>query len=92
MRLLYDSENFAVLQFEIPTLLDPSIQLQLTRGGFEIMDKSTHKEAYLDGAMAEKFKNDVNAMIEQTPAPTNEDIDAYLSGYASLAQHPLRIH
>lgn len=91
MHMLYNSDHFAVVQIEVEAPnLEPSEGVQLTRGGYEIVDKFARKEIFLEGAMAERFKDDVNALIESSP--TEEDIDAYLAGYASLAQHPVLLH
>ena len=45
---------------------------------------------YIEGAMAECFKEGVEALIESSPSI--EEIDAYLERYASMAQQPVVVH
>ena len=60
------------------------------RGGYEIVDKFNRKEIYLEGALAESFKQGVEALIEQSP--TVEDIDEYIERFSSLMQQPVVLH
>jgi len=98
MQMLYNSDNFAVLQFEVPaataaTAAAPdaaSDKTALTRGGFEIVDKFNRKEIYLDGAMAESFRQGVQALIEKSPS--TEEVDAYLERFSSLMHQPVVLH
>ena len=95
MQLLYDSDNFAVVQFEValdcvgqaPGDNAPS---QLTRSGFELVDKLLRKEMFLEGAMAQSFKEGVDALIETRPS--EEEIDDYIGRFSSLMQHPVVLH
>ena len=75
----------AVLQ---PTPLAPL--KPLTQGGYEIVDKFTRKEIFLQGAMAESFKEGVEALIETQPS--EEEIDDYIERFASLMQQPVVLH
>ena len=91
MQMLYNSESFAVVQFDVPTQQvlvsgDPA----LTRGGFEIVDKFARKEIFIEGAMAESFKQGVDALI--LTEPSEEEIDAYLDRFSSLMQQPVVLH
>lgn len=88
MQMLYNSDNFAVVAFELPS--HDAAAPQLTRGGFEIVDKAARKEIYLEGAAAEGFQLGVQALVEQ--GPTQEALDDFISGYTQLAQQPLRMH
>lgn len=97
MHMLYNSDNFAVVQFVVA--VDPSGEADeqsaagdvvLARGGYEIVDKQARKELFLEGALAEQFKLGVEALIETSPDV--EEIDAFLSGYTTLAQHPVVLH
>ena len=95
MQLLYDSDNFAVVQFEValdcvgqaPGDNAPS---QLTRSGFELVDKLLRKEMFLEGAMAQSFKEGVDALIETRPS--EEEIDDYIERFSSLMQQPVVLH
>lgn len=94
MQMLYNSDSFVVVQFEVPadaTLPDNGDAL--ARGGYEIVDKFARKEIYIDGAMAQVFKDGVEALIVARPAgPTQEEMDDYLEGFASLMHQPVVMH
>ena len=94
MQMLYNSDNFAVVEFEVPTqaaALDAVESVSaLTRGGYEIVDKFKRKEIYLEGAMAESFKQGVEALIETSPS--EEEIDAYIERFSSLMHQPVVLH
>ncbi len=94
MHMLYNSDSFAVVQFEVPAEAAlPATPDALTRGGYEIVDKFARKEIFIDGAMAQSFKDGVAALIEARPAgPTQEEMDDYLEQFASLMHQPLVMH
>jgi Protein of unknown function (DUF3567) len=97
MQMLYNSENFAVVRFE----LEPPDQTAgvsavpataaVPRGGYEIVDKTVRREIFLDGALAERFQRGVQELVE-TGEATEEKFDAYIAGFAHLAQHPVVLH
>ncbi|HEY0818813.1 MAG TPA: DUF3567 domain-containing protein [Rhizobacter sp.] len=95
MHMLYNSENFAVLQIDVAHLDATAIGGgpggALTRGGYEIVDKFARKEIFIEGAMAETFKLGVEALIEDGE-PSEEEIDDYIARYSSLMQHPVVMH
>ncbi|MEW6099506.1 MAG: DUF3567 domain-containing protein [Pseudomonadota bacterium] len=88
MEMLYNSDNYAVVEFRVPASEDENPAL--VRGGYEIVDKFNRKEIYLEGALAESFKQGVEALIEQSP--TVEDIDEYIERFSSLMQQPVVLH
>ncbi len=93
MQMLYNSDSFTVLRFDATTATEgspPDVAKTSLRGGFEIVDKSTRKGIYLEGAVAESFQRGVQALVEQGPDP--EALDNYLAGYTALAQQPLVLH
>lgn len=91
MHMLYNSDHYAVVQIEAALHgADGDAPSLLTRGGFEIVDKFARKELFIEGAMAEHFKQGVEELIESSP--TVEEIDAYLERYSSLAQQPVVMH
>jgi len=63
---------------------------QLARHGFEIVDKRSGKEVYLDGSWAEMFQEQILAWQRDTP--TQEEVDDTLDGYVGLAQNPVVVH
>lgn len=91
MHMLYNSDNYAVMQFDVPAPDAAHEEGSLRRGGYEIVDKFARKEIFIEGALAESFKLDVEALIEDG-SPTEEEIDDYLERYTSLMQHPLVMH
>jgi hypothetical protein len=87
MQMLYNSDNFAVVQFEP----EPDTASDAPgRGGYEIVDKFARKEIYIEGLMAESFKEGVQALIDTSPS--EEEMDDYIERYTSLMQHPLVLH
>ena len=93
MQMLYDSESFVVVQIHANAPDEaaplPSVP-QLARNGFEIVDKRSGKEVYLDGSWAEMFQQRVTAWQKNTP--TQEEIENTLEGYAELAHTPISLH
>ena len=94
MQMLYNSDSFAVMQFEVtaPDGAGNEPGAGLTRGGYEIVDKSARKEMFLEGLMAEQFKQGVQALIESLPEPGVEEFDAFIDSCSSLAQQPVVLH
>ena len=93
MNTLYDSDSFAVVHLlpDAPHGADtPAGTPTLARHGFEIVDKRSGKEVYLDGLWAELFQRRITAWQESTP--TQEEVEDTLAGYAELAQNPVVVH
>ena len=91
MDILYNSESFAVLQIDVPVGVDARADgAELTRGGYEIVDKFARKEIFIEGALAESFKLGVQALIETSPSV--EELDAYIGRFAPLMQQPVVLH
>lgn len=101
MQMLYDSESFVVVHVlpdaelqsaagdEVPAAPAPGMP-SLTRHGFEIVDKRSGKEVYLDGSWAELFQQQISAW--QANTPTQEEVEDMLDRYAELAQNPVILH
>ena len=100
MHTLYDSETFSVthmlahvedtrLAAGVPAGA-PEAAPTLLRHGFEIVDKRSGKEVYLDGSWAELFQQHIVAWQRHTP--TQEEVEDTLGQYAELAQTPVCIH
>jgi Protein of unknown function (DUF3567) len=94
MQMLYNSDSFAVVRFDVPAGPAAPAQAEaqdvLTRGGYEIFDKLARKEIFLDGLVAESFRQGVDALIEKQP--TQDEIDDYIGRYTQLAQQPVVMH
>jgi hypothetical protein len=91
MQMLYNSDNYVVVQFEVPSGDAATAGGDgLTRGGYEIVDKFARKEIFIEGAMAESFKEGVQALIESSPSEA--EMDDYIARYTSLMQQPVVLH
>ena len=89
MQMLYNSDSFVVVQFDVPAPASGE-QETLTRGGYEIVDKFARKEIFLEGAVAESFKLGVQALIDS--GPSEDELDEFIAGFTQLAQHPVVLH
>ena len=87
MQMLYNSDSFAVVQFDVPEAADQNAP---RKGGYEIVDKFARKEIYLQGALADSFKRGVQALVET--GPTEEALDEFIAGFTSMALQPLVLH
>ncbi|MEO7108320.1 MAG: DUF3567 domain-containing protein [Rhodoferax sp.] len=103
MQTLYDSETYSVthmltnaevddmpLTGVIKTVQYASGVPTMARHGFEIVDKRSGKEVYLDGSWAELFQQHI--MAWQVNTPTQEEVEDTLEQYAELAQNPVVVH
>ena len=99
MQMLYNSDSFVVVQFDIAGPAGDDVGLTtgggaggeaLTHGGYEIVDKFARKEIFIQGALAESFKEGVEALIQT--APSEEEMDDYIERFASLMQQPVVLH
>lgn len=91
MQMLYNSDSFAVVVFDVPgESTEGSDNGSLNRGGYEIVDKFARREIFIEGALAQSFKEGVEALIESQPS--EEEIDEYLGRFTVLMQHPVVLH
>jgi Protein of unknown function (DUF3567) len=90
MHMLYNSDSFVVVRFDLPQAADAQADAPV-RGGFEIVDKAAGKEIFIEGALAERFRLGVEALVEQGPA-NEETLDDYIAGFTALAQQPVVLH
>jgi len=103
MHTLYDSDTYSVTHMLANGMAADSGLAQaspdtpktpagptLARHGFEIVDKRTNKEVYLDGSWAELFQQHISAWQKNTP--TQEEVEDTLEQYAELAQNPVVMH
>lgn len=92
MNLVYNSDSYAVVQISLDADdADGSDSRRAERGGYEIVDKFAKKGIFLDGALARRFREGVQALA-QGHEPSIEEIDEYIAGYTQLAQQPLMLH
>ena len=90
MQMLYNSDSFAVVMFDVSDESAEGSGSVLNRGGYEIVDKFARKEIFIDGALAQSFKEGVEALIETEPS--EEEIDEYLARFTSLMHQPVVLH
>lgn len=86
MNMIYNSPNYCVVEFKGETLPADN---RFT-GGFEIMDKLGRREIFLEGDLAEKFRANVQELIENEPSI--EEVDDFLRQFEGLMQQPLVLH
>ena len=92
MNLLYESDSFTVMHMLANAEGEAAIAKGpvLERHGFEIVDKRSGKEVYLDGSWAELFQQRLNVWQQKTPS--QEEVEDMLEGYAELAHTPVSMH
>ena len=90
--MIYDSEAFCVLQLDWsdPEGKQGGSASDLSRGGYEIVDKFARKEIFLGGTAAEGFRDSVQQLI--ATEPSSEEIDAFLDRYSALSRQSLQAH
>jgi hypothetical protein len=88
MLMLYNSESFAVVQFDLGA--GAGAGAASPRGGYEIVDKFARKDIFLDGEVAVQFKAAVDALVQTQSS--EEEFDELIGRYTSMAQQPLVLH
>jgi hypothetical protein len=81
MQMIYNSPNYCVF-----VLATDSGQV----AGYEILDKTCRREAFLRGELAQRFRSRVEAVASQSPS--FEAIDALIGEYGALIQQPVLLH
>jgi len=96
MQLLYNSDSYVVVQFDVPAPASdttPAVadgQAAVTRGGFEIVDKFARKEIFIEGALAERFKQGVQSLVDA--GPTEDMLDEFIATFTGAALQPVVLH
>lgn len=92
MQMLYDSDAFVVVHMvaDEPAPGGAPLMAPLVRHGFEIVDKRHGKEIFLEGLWADLFEERLQRWREK--APSQDEIEATLEGYAQLAQTRVVLH
>jgi hypothetical protein len=81
MQMIYNSPNYCVVEFK---------DAEGHAGGYEIMDKSSRRELFLGGILAETFRVNVAELIQSEPSI--EEVDDFLGSFEGLMQQPLTLH
>lgn len=89
MQVLYNSDSFAVVAFDISSAEAPEAAAR-PRGGFEIVDKFAKRDIFIEGALAERFKS--GALELMATGPSEEEIDEYIGGFTAASAQPLVLH
>ncbi len=100
MQLLYNSDSFAVVQFDlpadrVPALAEnpspvPALAAAPALGGFEIVDKLARREVFIQGALAERFRAGVQSLAESEPS--EDQFDEFIAGFTLSAMQPVVLH
>ncbi len=85
MNMVYNSSNFCIVQFS-----DFGDDARHPAGGFEIMDKGSRREIFLDGRQAERFRDDIARLISHEPSV--DEFDDFLASYTGLMTQPVVLH
>jgi hypothetical protein len=93
--MVYNSDNFVVVELDIPVPVGDGDQLHdtdapLLRGGYEIVDKFARKEIYIEGALAQHFREGVEELARGEP--TQDQVEEFIGRYSALAQQSLVLH
>ncbi len=88
--MIYDSDAFSVFQLDWDRDLGPGQQLAIRRGGYEIVDKFARKEIFLEGHIADGFRDRVHDLMQGSPS--TDDIDEFLDGFSALSRQNLHAH
>jgi hypothetical protein len=90
MQMLYDSDSFVVVHLQANEPVEGEAHPASVRHGFEIVDKRSNKEVYLDGTWADAFQRQINAwQLNTRPRKRSR---ATLDGSARAGTNPLVIH
>lgn len=94
MQLLYNSDSFAVVQFDLPGQAEPDAHpkamVEPVLGGFEIVDKLARREVFIQGALAERFRAGVQSLVET--GPSEDQFDDYIAEFTVTAMQPVVLH
>jgi hypothetical protein len=85
MQMIYNSPNYCVVEF--PPQDDHVV---MNAGGYEIVDKNTQREMFMEGAMAARFREHVQRLIKGEPSL--DEVDEFLGQFDSLMNQPVVLH
>ena len=88
MQLLYNSDHFVVVRFQVPA--NEAGGNVMARSGYEIVDKLARREIYIEGAVAEGFQKGVEEISDRGHDP--EALDEFIARYTAFAQQPVALH
>ena len=77
MNLLYDSDNYYVLEYSFGQ-------------GYEVVDKYAGRGTFLLGDVADRFRISMIGAIKEDPSI--EHVDEFLSGFGVLSNYSTTLH
>jgi hypothetical protein len=77
MNVMYNSENYYVVEFP-------------GRHGIELVDKTTGRAGFLEGAVEVKFRASMADLAAREP--TEESVDEFLGHYEALLFNSVALH
>ena len=85
MQMIYNSPNYCVVEFP-----PQDGHVAMCSGGYEIVDKNARREIFIDGAMAARFREDVQKLMDAEQGL--DEVDEFLGQFDSLMQQPVVLH
>lgn len=92
MQLVYQSDQFVVVAFDVVPEQGGDRPPAPRRGGYEIVDKLARREIFIEGAVAEQFQIGVRSLVEDRGGADAEALDEFIGRYTQLAQQPVVMH
>lgn len=89
MQMLYHSDSFVVVRIDVPADAAGGSPAP-ARGGYEIVDRLAGREIYIEGLLAERFRQGVQALVDSNPS--EEAFDEFIGRWTVLAQQPVTLH
>ena len=91
--MIYDSDAFSVFQLNWAHHNEQPFEdgaADAQHGGFEIVDKFAQKEIFIEGPVADGFRQRVQNVM--AGSPTTDDIDEFLDSFSALSRQNLHAH
>ena len=91
--MIYDSDAFSVFQLNWAHPSEHPFDVGAAdeqHGGFEIVDKFAQKEIFIEGPVADGFRQRVQNLM--AGSPTTDDIDEFLDSFSALSRQNLHAH
>ena len=70
MQMIYNSPNYCVVEFP-----PQDNHLAMKAGGYEIVDKTMQREIFIDGALAARFREHVQKLMQEEQSLSGEIAD-----------------
>jgi hypothetical protein len=77
MNIVYNSQHYHVVEYP-------------GRNGYELIDKTLGIGAYLEGQVADAFRESLERLISEDP--TIDSVDEFIGGFEVLMTQPVRFH